>query len=86
MERGAPMVVRIGKASTVECLFEREDACRGPNCGARVLWARTPQGRWMIVDPDPGGNDDAAVEFEPHWASCPDREFFRRRKGADDGG
>lgn len=51
-------------------------ACR--SCGAEMLWARTPAGRWIpleaIVDPDSGER-----RWREHFASCVDAAIHRRR-------
>ena len=43
--------------------------CRG--CGGAIAWALTPSGRSAPLDRDGGS----------HFATCPDAERFRRRRG-----
>ncbi len=70
---GETVMVRIASV-TLQCEAVREADCEGPNCGERILWTRTPAGKWMPIDlPIP---DDAPGT--PHWATCPDRESFRK--------
>jgi len=69
---------------------------RCTSCDGRILWARTPKGKLIPLDPlpDPRGNMvlegttarvATAADFPldgprymPHWATCPDGEYFRR--------
>jgi hypothetical protein len=68
---GDAVEVKIGKGRMVGA-FEREGTCSGADCGAAILWVRTPKGALMPVDPP----DDAGDGAEPHWASCPNRGEF----------
>ena len=43
--------------------------CNGPRCGAPVLWVIYVNGRRSPYN----------ANGEPHWATCPDREFFREQ-------
>ena len=47
--------------------------CKGPTCGAVIYWRLTEKGARMPYDED---------GITPHWASCPDRTTFHRRKVA----
>lgn len=77
MDVGAPVKVNTG-GKPVAAVFQGRSQCRGEDCGAPVLWMRTPEGAWLICDvPD---DEDAAEAFEPHWATCPNRDQFRRRR------
>lgn len=59
------------------------DRCR--SCGAPIEWVKTPQGRWMPVNPGERVVVTAKGEVvrgcEPHWATCPHAEHWRRRGG-----
>ena len=44
--------------------------CRGLHCGATIWWQITANGKRMPVNRD----------GTPHWATCPDSKFFKRRK------
>ena len=41
--------------------------CKGPNCGAAIIWIKTAAGRKMPL------NENGA----PHHSTCPDAAFFR---------
>lgn len=45
--------------------------CTGPNCKAPVLWVIHANGRRCCYNHN----------GEPHWATCPDRDSFRKRGG-----
>lgn len=65
-------------------------------CGARILWAFTPQGKRMPMElaPAPDGQPGVAMRvvtvdgdqaqlaplFQTHFASCPDAGRHRRRR------
>lgn len=66
--------------------------CKG--CGAQIIWALTPAGKPTPVDAkttrvallrDNDGNppkiEDAVDGHVSHWATCPERDRFRRPKG-----
>ena len=44
--------------------------CSGPTCNAKIRWEITASGKRTPV------NEDGS----PHWATCPDRALFARRK------
>jgi len=50
--------------------FESVGICRG--CHAKFEWWQTPKGRMMPLD---------IGTLEPHWATCPQRELFGKKKG-----
>jgi hypothetical protein len=49
--------------------FLNQAKCRG--CGAAILWFSTPKGKRMPFD---------AATLEPHWATCPQAEEFKKPK------
>jgi hypothetical protein len=49
--------------------FDNRAHCRG--CGAEIEWWITPRKRKIALDPG---------TLEPHWATCPNADQFRRRK------
>lgn len=48
--------------------FDGSGTCKGPRCGARIDWYKTPKGRNIPM------NADTAT---PHWETCPDRRTFK---------
>lgn len=44
------------------------DVCKG--CGAKIYWIKTKRGKNMPIDPD----------GEPHHATCPKVEDFRKKE------
>lgn len=50
--------------------FTNTGTCRG--CGKPVAWCMTRLNRRSPLDPD----------GTPHWATCPDADRFRKKKGA----
>ena len=48
----------------------RLDRCRGKTCGQDIWWFKLPSGSWMCCDAD----------GTPHWATCPDRKEFAKKK------
>ncbi len=83
MEKGATVMVQIGPRARLVCAFERRDVCRGENCGADILWLRTPAGKWMPVDAVAPEDEDHTELFQPHWAACPDRARFTRQPSGE---
>lgn len=71
-ERGKPLPARMS-----------EGVCKG--CGAKVYWIMTTQGKRMIVDRHrrtivtPEGF--TVQGYEPHWATCPEADRFKKRRG-----
>lgn len=62
--------------------FTGDGNCRA--CGARIRWAETLNDKRMPVDYDAESeqaSDHVFVTGEPHWATCPKGEEFRKRKG-----
>jgi hypothetical protein len=49
--------------------YSNTGRCRG--CGAMIAWYHTPTGKTIPLD-------DAT--FEPHWATCPKADEFRRKE------
>jgi len=53
--------------------YSTRGKCR--KCPASVQWFVTPNAAWMPFDmPGPDG------EFDNHWATCPARESFKKKK------
>lgn len=81
-----------GKTSTIFADEINEAKCTGPNCGARVKWVRfvksgrrCPFNEIVILH---SGEDQASrrpthvIDLErSHYATCPDAETFRAKKG-----
>lgn len=44
--------------------------CKGDDCGARIFWLKTKYGKALCVNQD----------GEVHWATCPNRDKFKRKK------
>lgn len=49
--------------------FDKKGKCRGENCQAEIEWWTTPKLKAIPIDPG---------TMQPHWATCPDRESFRK--------
>ena len=62
-----------------------QNRCASPKCQATIQWIETLAGKDMCVDPgvktiidkDTGG---VATGFTPHWATCKDPNYFRKKK------
>lgn len=46
--------------------------CNGPNCGVDIVWAQDAAGKYHIFEEESG---------KSHWATCPDADYFRNKKG-----
>ena len=44
--------------------------CRGPRCGAPIIWEETQNGKRMPLN----------LDGTPHWSTCTDREYFKDKK------
>ena len=59
------------------------DRCK--TCGAPIEWIKTPNGRWMPVNPGERVVVTAKGEVvrgcEPHWATCKDPKAFKDKRG-----
>jgi hypothetical protein len=53
--------------------FSSKGQCR--KCPALIQWYTTPAKKWMPFD-----MPNADGEFENHWATCPAREAFKKKK------
>ena len=59
--------------------------CKSPKCGATIAFVTTTAGEKMCVDPgtktiiDPH-TGEVHKGFTPHWSTCKDPDFFRRKK------
>jgi hypothetical protein len=51
--------------------FDRMGTCSGANCRAAIEWWYTPNNRPMPIDPG---------TMQPHWATCPDADRFKKGK------
>lgn len=45
--------------------------CNGQGCGAEIEFWKTPNGKWIPLNPE---------TLTPHHATCPDVDRFRRKK------
>jgi len=52
-------------------VFENDSNCKA--CGAPIEWYRTPKGKMMPMDVEPGG------DCVPHWGTCPNATDFRKK-------
>jgi hypothetical protein len=50
--------------------YKGYDYCQVPSCGQHVIWLRTPAGKRMAVN---------AGDVRPHFLSCKDPDYFRKR-------
>lgn len=50
-------------------IYESRRRCYGQNCKQEIEMWRTPAGNLIPIDPG---------TMQPHWASCPDRDRFRK--------
>lgn len=67
----SPFPKTEGELKAAGYQFLNSAKCTGPTCGADIEWWETPKGRRMPLDPG---------TMEPHWGTCPDHNFFRRKK------
>lgn len=61
--------------------FDRHGVCNGANCRAHIEWWITPikhNAKGELVGGKPMPLDPATMQ--PHWATCPDRQQFKRGK------
>jgi len=54
--------------------FDNHATCRGEDCGVEVEWWITPKGKKLAFNLMQNGDSPAIA----HFASCPNREDFRR--------
>ncbi len=59
------------------------------SCGADILWAVTPTGNRMPLDPEPSkrvvlgrktGQAHVMDTYVPHFSTCPDADEHRRKR------
>ena len=63
-----------------------ESTCASPKCQATIQWIKTIAGENMCVDPGvktiiDNDTGEVATGFTPHWATCKDPSYFRKKKG-----
>jgi len=51
--------------------FQSLRRCRGKDCGRSIEMWTTPAGKVMPLDPE---------TYQPHWATCPNAQDFKRSK------
>ena len=61
-------------------VYEGEKYCSGRTCRKPIYWYRTPGGRPIPMSRVGLSGIASGDTFEPHFASCPDVEWFRRPK------
>ena len=66
-----PFPKTIDEAREAGYVFVEHKKCSGRTCCATIEFWRTPRGKYMPFDVDEKGN------LSPHWAKCPDSDFFR---------
>lgn len=49
--------------------YDRTERCKGKTCGQEIEFWFTPKGKRMPINPG---------TMDPHFATCPDVESFRR--------
>ena len=66
---------------------EKEDKslCASPRCGMKIMWIKTVAEKNMCVDPGGGviidpKTGEVVRGFVPHWVTCKDPDFFRKKK------
>ena len=64
---------------------EDKGTCASPKCGMPIKWIKTLAEKDMCVDPGGGVVIDPATGevvrgFVPHWATCKDADYFRKKK------
>ena len=64
-----------------------QNRCASPKCQATIQWIETLAGENMCVDPGvktiiDKQTGEVATGFTPHWATCKDPDFFRKKKSA----
>lgn len=59
--------------------------CKG--CKQEIEWVKMPSGKRMPVDKKPtivvvveDGQGRAVEGYQPHWATCPNADEFRRKR------
>ena len=63
-----------------------QNRCVSPKCHATISWIKTIAGENMCVDPGvktiiDKQTGEVATGFTPHWATCKDPNYFRKKKG-----
>ena len=63
-----------------------KSTCASPKCQATISWIETIAGEKMCVDPGvktiiDNDTGEVATGFTPHWATCKDPSYFRKKKG-----
>ena len=63
-----------------------QNRCASPKCQSTISWVKTIAGENMCVDPGiktiiDNNTGEVAKGFTPHWATCKDPDFFRKKKG-----
>ena len=63
-----------------------QNRCASPKCQATISWVKTIAGENMCVDPGvktiiDNDTGEVATGFTPHWATCKDPNYFRKKKG-----
>ena len=63
-----------------------QNRCASPKCQATISWIETIAGENMCVDPGvktiiDKNTGEVATGFTPHWATCKDPNYFRKKKG-----
>ena len=63
-----------------------KSTCASPKCQGTIQWIKTIAGEKMCVDPGvktiiDNDTGEVATGFTPHWATCKDPSYFRKKKG-----
>ena len=63
-----------------------KSTCASPKCQATIQWVETIAGEKMCVDPGvktiiDKNTGEVSTGFTPHWATCKDPSYFRKKKG-----
>jgi hypothetical protein len=62
----------------------KDGICKSPKCRAMIFWIVTKAGGRMPIDCDVHGGQRPTSHQPgrgvPHWGTCKDPEFFRRKK------
>ena len=85
LEHGKPKSKPSAKAKPMETKGDKS-TCASPKCQATIQWIKTIAGEKMCVDPGvktiiDKNTGEVATGFTPHWATCKDPSYFRKKKG-----
>ncbi len=65
--------VRVSEHANIRCTVRNSATCN--QCGAEVVWVRTPKGKNMMCDPEP----DEEQLHSCHWDTCVNKKPKQNR-------